>query len=431
MCGDRADGDVSDRPVVVVGASAGGLTTAAALRRLGYAGRLVVVGAEPHPPYDRPPLSKQFLSGAWDPPRLALRSPAETRTLGLDMRLGTAATGVNPAERLVHLNDGTRLPYGSLVVATGVRARRPSVPGADGTDGIHVLRTLDDALALRPRLRAGRRLVIVGAGFAGTETAATARALGVEVTLVERSALPFARVLGDTVGGFLTRTHREHGVDVRTGVSVSGVQSRPGGRVGAVLLSDGSIVRADDVLLAVGSVPNTEWLDGSGLDVADGLVCDRFCVAAPGVYAVGDVARWHHPRSGASMRVEHRTNAAEQALTVAHNLLHPDRPRPFAPVPYFWTDQYGVRLQAYGHPRGHDQHVLVEGDLAQGRFLVAYRTGDRLSAVLAAGLPPRTLRPWREALATGTPWTATAAATASARSGAPHTAVPATHMEDA
>ncbi|WP_308407109.1 FAD-dependent oxidoreductase [Streptomyces sp. RK76] len=317
------------------------------------------------PPYDRPPLSKQLLSGAWDPPRLALRSPAETRTLGLDMRLGTAATGVDPAERLVHLDDGTRLPYEFLVVATGVRARRPSVPGADGTDGIHVLRTLDDALALRPRLRAGRRLVIVGAGFAGTETAATARALGVEVTLVERSALPFARVLGDTVGGFLTRTHRAHGVDVRTGVSVTGVQSRPGGRVGAVLLSDGSMVRADDVLLAVGSVPNTEWLDGSGLDVEDGLVCDRFCVAAPGVYAVGDVARWHHPRFGTSMRVEHRTNAAEQALTVAHNLLRPDRPRAFAPVPYFWTDQYDVRLQAYGHPRGHDQHVLVEGDLAR------------------------------------------------------------------
>ncbi|MER6327381.1 oxidoreductase C-terminal domain-containing protein [Streptomyces coelicoflavus] len=139
------------------------------------------------------------------------------------------------------------------------------------------------------------------------------------------------------------------------------------------------------------------------------------------------MARWHHPRFGTSMRVEHRTNAAEQALTVAHNLLHPDRPRAFAPVPYFWTDQYDVRLQAYGHPRGHDEHVVVEGDLTQGRFLVAYRTGDRLSA----GLPPRTLRPWREALATDTPWTATAAATAPARSVAPHTAVPATHMEDA
>lgn len=171
-------------------------------------------------------------------------------------------------------------------------------------------------------------------------------------------------------------------------------------------LSDGSTVPADDVLLAVGSVPNTEWLTGSGLCLEDGLVCDRFCAAAPGLYAVGDVARWHNPRFGTSMRVEHRINATEQAQTVAYNLLSPGQPRPFAPVPYFWTDQYHLRLQAHGHLRGHDEHVLVEGNMEQGGFVVAYRTGDRLSAVLAAGMPPRELRPWREAVAAGTAWTA-------------------------
>ncbi|MER6085791.1 FAD-dependent oxidoreductase [Streptomyces sp. NPDC001833] len=390
------------RRVVVVGASAGGLATAEALRRQGYDGELVLVGGEPHLPYDRPPLSKQLLRGQWEPDRLALRTAAELDSLGLDLRLGTAAVGLDPGARLLSLGDGSRLPYDALVVATGVRPRRLTLPGADGP-GAHVLRTLEDAQALRACLSPGRRLVIAGAGFVGTEAASVARGLGVDVTLVDPAPVPLAGTVGETVGRFVTDVHREHGVDLRTGATVAEI-FRTGGRVTGVRLTDGAIVPADDVLTAVGSAPNTDWLAGSGLRTEDGLVCDRYCAAGPGVYGVGDVARWHNTLFDTWMRIEHRTNAAEQALTVAHNLLQPGAPRPFAPVPYFWTDQYDLRLQGYGHPRGHTGNALVEGDPAERRFVIAYRSADRLSAVVSVGMPPKTLRTWRAAVAARTPW---------------------------
>ena len=399
--------------IVVVGASAGGLSTAAALRSQGYEGELVLVGEEPHPPYDRPPLSKQFLDGRWESERLALRDDAGLDALGLDLRLGTAAVGLDLATRQVTLGDGTRLAYDALVVATGVRPRRLAVPGVAPASGVHVLRTLEDAKALRARLLPGRRLVTVGGGFVGTEAAAVARGLGVEVTLVEPAPVPLARALGEEVGRFLTQVQLEHGVDARSGVAAAEIL-RTRGDVSGVRLTDGSVVPADDVLAAVGSLPNTEWLTGSGLRTDDGLVCDRFCAAAPGVYGVGDVACWHNPLFDAPMHIEHRGNAAEQALTVAHNLLHPDAPRPYAPVPYFWTDQYDLKLQCYGNLHGHDTCSVVEGRLAQRRFVVAYRTADRLSAVLAVGMPPKTRRTWRAAVAARTPWTTAVAESAGA-----------------
>lgn len=379
--------------VVVVGASAAGLAAVEALRREGYDGTLTLVGAEPHPPYDRPPLSKQLLAGAWEPDRLVLRTPAELSALGLDLRLGTAATGLDPAARVVALSDGDRLPYDALVIATGVRPRR--LPG-EGPQ--HVLRTLEDALALRERLRPGRHLAVVGAGFLGAEAAAVARGLGVEVTLLEPEPVPLARTVGAPVGAMLAALHREHGVTLRTGVAVRAVCR------GGVRLADGAFVAADEVLTAIGSVPNTDWLAGSGLPVGDGLECDVYGAAAPGVYGAGDVARVRHPVSGAASRVEHRTHAAESGLAVARNLLRPDAPRPFAPVPYVWSDQYDVRLQAYGYLRGHDHLDVVEGALATRRFLVAYRSGGRLTGVLAAGLPPRVVRRWRQAVAGRVPW---------------------------
>ncbi|MFD7510129.1 NAD(P)/FAD-dependent oxidoreductase [Streptomyces sp. NPDC059853] len=379
--------------IVVVGASAAGLAAAEALRREGYDGTLTLVGAEPHPPYDRPPLSKQLLAGAWEPERLALRTPAELSALGLDLRLGTAATGLDTVARTVALSDGDRLPYEALVIATGVRPRR--LPG-NGPQ--HVLRTLEDALALRERLRPGCHLAVVGAGFLGAEAAAVARGLGVEVTLLEPEPAPLARAMGAPVGAMLAALHREHGVTLRTGVAVREVCG------GGVRLADGTFVAADEVLVAIGAVPNTDWLAGSGLPVRDGLVCDAYGAAAPGVYGAGDVARIHHPVSGTASRVEHRTHAAESGPAVARNLLRPGAPRPFAPVPYVWSDQYGLRLQAYGQVRGHDDLGVVEGELAERRFVVAYRTGDRLTGVLAAGLPPGVVRRWRQAVADRTPW---------------------------
>ncbi|NUS77607.1 MAG: FAD-dependent oxidoreductase, partial [Streptomyces sp.] len=348
--------------IVVVGASAAGLAAAETLRREGYEGTLTLVGDEPLAPYDRPPLSKQILSGQWRPDRLPLRTPADLAALGLDLRLGIAATGLRLAERTVRLADGTALPYDGLVLATGVRPRR--LPG----EGAHVLRTLDDALTLRDSLGRGRRLVVVGAGFLGAEAAATARRLGAEVTLLEPAPVPLAHAVGAEVGRMLARVHRDEGVDLRCGAAVTEVTED------GVLLASGEVVEADEVLVAIGSVPNTAWLDGSGLAVGDGVVCDAYGEAARNVYAAGDVARWYNPLFAASMRIEHRTNAAEMGMAVARNLLAPEARRPFAPVPYFWSDQYDMKVQAYGFLRGHDEVAVVEGALAERRFVAVYRT---------------------------------------------------------
>ncbi|MEV4016170.1 FAD-dependent oxidoreductase [Nonomuraea angiospora] len=373
--------------IVVVGASAAGLAAAETLRREGYDGSLTLIGEELDPPYDRPPLSKQILASLWEADRLALRTLDQLTALRLDLRLGARATGLDLTERVVRLADGAEVPYDGLIVATGVRPRR--LPGRDA----RVLRTLDDALALRKSLSPGTRLAVVGAGFLGAECAAVARGLGCAVTLLEPAPVPLAHAVGERVGRVLSDTHREHGVDLRTGVTVTAIAD------GGVRLADGSLVESDEVLVAIGSRPNTEWLTGSGLEIDDGLVCDAFCAAAPDVYGAGDVARWHNPLFGVPMRVEHRTNAAEQGMAAARNLLRPEARRPFAPVPYFWSDQYDMKIHAYGHLRGHDTVEIVEGDLRQRRFLAAYRKGERLVGALAVGMPPKAIRPWRQAIA--------------------------------
>ncbi|MDT7784637.1 MAG: hypothetical protein QOF58_3056 [Pseudonocardiales bacterium] len=386
------------------------VATAEALRRLGCRDAITLVGEETHRPYDRPPLSKQILTGEWSPDRLPLRREADVDALDLDVRLGVRASGLDPVGRTVTLADGSSLPYEAVVVATGVRARR--LPGTEGVAGVHTLRTLEDALALKERLVPGRRLVIVGAGFIGAEVAAVARKLGVDVTMLEAAEVPLEPAVGTAVGRYLAQVHRDHGVQLHTGVAVAGIPSTAGA-VAGVQLADGTVIAADDVLVAIGSVPNTEWLNGSGLTVHNGLVCDLHCSAAPGVYGVGDVARWHNPLFGADMRIEHRTNAAEQGMTVARNLLTPDQPRPFAPVPYVWSDQYDMKIQIYGHPRDHDEAAVVDGDLTgEGRFLVAYRKEDRLVGVTAAGVSPKALRSWRALIASRSTWDAAMIATA-------------------
>ncbi|WP_330347220.1 NAD(P)/FAD-dependent oxidoreductase [Streptomyces sp. NBC_00582] len=379
--------------IVVVGASAAGLAAVETLRREGYDGTLTLVGDEPHLPYDRPPLSKQLLSSEWEEDRLSLRRPEDLAALGLDLRLGTPARGLDVHGRRVLLADGEALPYDGLVVATGVRPRR--LPG----EGAHVLRTLEDALTLRERLEPGRHLVVVGAGFLGAEAASVAWRLGARVTLLEPAAVPLAHTVGEDVGRVLAQAHRDRGVELRCGVGVTEVTED------GVRLADGGIVEADEVLVAIGSLPNTDWLGGSGLPVGDGVVCDEYLEAARGVYAAGDVARWYNPLFGTAMRIEHRTNAAEQGMAAARNLLAaPGARRPFAPVPYFWSDQYDLKVQAYGFLRGHEETVVVEGDLAERRFVAAYRTGDRVSGALAVGIPPRAIRTWRQAIASRAAW---------------------------
>jgi NADPH-dependent 2,4-dienoyl-CoA reductase/sulfur reductase-like enzyme len=262
-----------------------------------------------------------------------------------------------------------------------------------------VLRTLDDALTLRKRLFPGQRLVVVGAGFLGAEAAAVAWRLGVRVTLLEPAAVPLAHAVGTEVGRLLARAHVDRGVDLRCGVTVTEVTEE------GVRLAGGEVVEADEVLVAVGSLPNIEWLEDSGLALGDGVACDEYCEAAENVYAAGDVARWHNPLFATSMRVEHRTNAAEQGMAAARNLLAaPGARKPFAPVPYFWSDQYDMKVQAYGFLRGHEEVAVVEGDVAQRRFVAVYRTGDRVSGALAIGMPPRAARQWRQTIAAGAVW---------------------------
>jgi len=382
--------------VLVVGASAAGLAAAETLRREGFEGEVTLVGAEPHPPYDRPPLSKQILAGEWEPERLALRADEHLADLCLDLRLGATATGLDVGAREVRLADGRSVGFDALVIATGVRPRR--LPG----EGAHVLRTLGDALALRNNIGAGKRLVVVGAGFLGAEAAAVARGLGAEVTVLEPAPVPLAHAVGAEVGAVLAQAHLDHGVDLRTGVSVTSVAR------GGVQLAGGELIAADEVLVAIGSLPNTEWLEDSALTIDNGVVCDEYCAAAPGVYAAGDVARWHNPLFGESMRIEHRTNAAEQGMAAARNLLSQGAPKPFAPVPYFWSDQYDMKIQAFGYLRGHEEIAVVEGSLAERRFLAAYRTGDRVAGVLGVGVSPKALRPWRQAIAAQAPWSSVA-----------------------
>jgi len=388
--------------IVIVGASAGGLATAEALRRSGFTGAVTLIGAEPHVPYDRPPLSKQLLAGDWQPDRLSLRTAADLGALRLELRLGVPATGLDRAQARVLLADGTSVGYDRLVVATGVRPRR--LPGVEHPRGLHTLRTVEDALTLRAALRPGRRLVIVGAGFIGAEVAGTARRLGVQVTLLEAGQAPLAQAIGAEAGEFLAGLHHDHGVDLRTRAEVAGIVE-VGGTATGVRLADGTVIPADDVLVSVGSLPNTEWLAGSGLPIHDGLVCDQYCVAAPGIYGVGDVCCWPNPLFGVTMRIEHRTNAAEQGLAVARNLLDPSEQRPFAPVPYVWSDQYDTKIQVYGYLRNHDEATVLDSDRSCGRLLVAYRRGSHLTGILAAGVAPKVLRGWRTLIASRTDWT--------------------------
>ncbi|MEV5351287.1 NAD(P)/FAD-dependent oxidoreductase [Streptomyces achromogenes] len=401
--------------IAVVGAAAAGLAAAEGLRRLGWDGEITLVGDEPHPPYDRPPLSKHVLSGSWEPERTALRDAGQLTELGLDLRLGTRAVAYDPERRALTLGDAGRtvLRCAGVIVATGVVPR--TLPGGDGVEGVHVLRTLDDALALRRRLATpGRRLAVVGGGVLGAEAAAVARALGHQVTLVGTEDTVMGRVLGPEVGRLLADVHRTQGVTLRSGQAVTGIRAEAG-RATGVVLTDGTVVEADDVLLAIGSVPAVDWLRGpgaeaAGLDLSDGLRCDEFCAATPGLYGAGDVARWYHPGLGRELRIEHRMNASEQGLAAARNLLaelDPERfgeRRPFTPVPYFWSDQYDLKLQAHGVLAGADRtevRVLGKDPL---RLAALYGTAGRATGILTIGLPPRRTRSLRALIATPAPW---------------------------
>ena len=389
------------RTIVIVGASLAGLRAAETLRREGYDDRVVLLGAEQHLPYDRPPLSKELLAGEWEPEQIALRKQPYD-DLGLELRLGRRATGLDASARVVELDDGETLPFDGLVVATGARPRM--LPGTPALEGIFVLRTLDDCLAIRSRLDARPRVVVIGAGFIGSEVAATCRGRGLDVTVLEMLPTPLARAVGPIVGDACGRLHRDHGVDLRCGVTVAGFEGRD--RVERVRLADGSAIEADLVVVGVGVAPETAWLEGSGLALDDGIVCDATCLAAPGVVAAGDVARWPNPLfDGESMRVEHWTNATEQGVAAARRLLVDDsgNAEEFAPVPFVWSDQYDVKIQVVGSIRGDDDVAVADGSFDEERFVALFGRAGRLVGALGFSRP-RIVMQYRRMIAEHASW---------------------------
>ncbi|GAA3588765.1 FAD-dependent oxidoreductase [Streptomyces osmaniensis] len=378
----------------MVGASLAGLSAARSLRKQGYDGRLVVIGDELHRPYDRPPLSKEFLAGTLGEPELALETDDED--LRAEWLLGTRAVALDHAARTLRLADGRQVRADGFVIATGATAR--TLPGSAGLAGVHTLRTLDDARALRDELALGGRLVVIGGGFIGAEVASTARALGLEVTVVEAAPAPLAGPLGEAMGAVVSALHADHGVALLCGVGVKGLSGER--RVDAVLLEDGRTVPADIVVVGVGARPNVEWLEGSGVVLDNGVKCGadgRTSLAD--VVAVGDCANWYDPRAGLHRRVEHWTGARERpdaaiAALLAGGAVEPGVPRP----PYFWSDQYGVKIQFAGHAAGADSVTIEDGTPDERNVLAVYRRSGIPVAVLGMN-QPRLFTRWRRHLA--------------------------------
>ena len=389
--------------IAIVGASLGGLRATQALRGRGkFEGAITLIGAEPHYPYDRPPLSKQVLAGQWGPERTLLDPPETVDNLNLDLRLGVRAQSLDLEARALTLDDGGRVPFDALIIATGATPR--TLPNTPDLAGIHTLRTIDDSLRIRAELEKRPRVAVVGGGFIGAEAAAVARGAGLEVTLIEALPAPLAQAAGAEVGEACAAMHRAQGVDVRCNARVAGFEGSE--RVERVLLADGSAVEADLVVVGIGVAPETRWLEGSGLTLRDGVVCDAALAAAPGVYAIGDVCRWYNPVFEEEMRVEHWTNVIHQSRQVARNLLAaPGEARPFASVPYVWSDQYDMSIQALGRGRADDAVEVLHGSLESLEFVAAYRRDGIIVGGITFNMPQQ-LASYRPLIEQRAPWEA-------------------------
>jgi NADPH-dependent 2,4-dienoyl-CoA reductase/sulfur reductase-like enzyme len=399
---------VSDR-FVVVGGSLAGLRAAQAARRAGFAGPLTMVGGERHLPYDRPPLSKEYLDISEDGPNTpTFHTKEELRDeLDVELRLSTWATGLDGARKVLSVSgpDGPdEVGYGSLVIATGAAAR--TLPGAEKLSGVHTLRNLDDAMAIRAALDAGARIVVVGAGFIGSEVASSARKRGLSVTVLEALPVPLVRAVGEDMGRACAALHRVNGTDLRCGVKVTGLVGSDG-KVTGVSLDDGTTVAADLVVVGTGVAPCTEWLAESGVRRHErdrGIVCDQtLSTGLAGVYAAGDVAHFPHPLfDDTLMRLEHWTNAAEQGALAAKNALNPAEAKPAVGVPYFWSDWYGSRIQFVGIPAADEIRVISE-ELGEEKFLALYRRGDRITGTITINRPAQVMK-YRRMIAQSKSW---------------------------
>ncbi|SPM38673.1 NADPH-dependent 2,4-dienoyl-CoA reductase, sulfur reductase, or a related oxidoreductase, partial [Mycobacterium numidiamassiliense] len=383
----------SDKGIVIVGGGLAAARTAEQLRRSEFTGRITIVSDEEHLPYDRPPLSKEVLRKEVDDVALKPRDFYDEK--GIILRLGAAATSLDTTAQTVTLADGTVLGYDELVIATGLVPRR--IPAFPDLEGIRVLRSYDESMALREHASEARHAVVVGAGFIGCEVAASLRSLGVEVVLVEPQPTPLASVLGEQIGALVSRLHRAEGVDVRTGIGVA--QVRGDQHVEQVVLDDGTELTADLVVVGIGSRPATEWLQGSGVEVDNGVICDETGrTSAANVWALGDVASWRDA-TGHQARVEHWSNVADQARVVVPAMLGQDVPDVVV-VPYFWSDQYDVKIQCLGEPEATDTVHLVEDD---GRkFLAYYERDGVVVGVVGGGMPGKVMKA-RGKIAAATP----------------------------
>ena len=379
--------------IVIVGGGLAAARTAEQLRRSEFAGPITIVSDEDHLPYDRPPLSKEVLRAETDDVTL---KPAEFYTENdITLRLGSGARSVDTAAKTLTLADGSELAYDELIIATGLVPKR--ITSFGDLAGIHVLRNYNESMALRQEAEKARRAVVVGAGFIGCEVAASLRKLGVEVVLVEPQPTPLASVLGEQIGSLVTRLHQAQGVDVRCGVGVTEV--RGDGKVEQVVLGDGTELDADLVVVGIGSHPATDWLDGSGIALDNGVVCDELGrTSVAGVWAIGDVASWRNP-VGDQARVEHWSNVADQARAMVPALLGQES-SPVVSVPYFWSDQYDVKIQCLGEPEAEDTVHVVEDD---GRkFLAFYERDGVVVGVVGGGMPGKVMKA-RGKIASGAP----------------------------
>lgn len=369
----------TNRRFVIVGGGLAGAKIAEALRDRDFDGEITVLSEEDHLPYERPPLSKEFFAGKKTLPEFTVHDGEWFRDHRVDLRPGTTATAIDPAAHTVSLPDGSTISYDKLALATGSRSRRLDIPGSDA-EGVHYVRTVDQAAALLRTLAADKKLVVVGAGWIGLEIAASARGFDVEVTVLEHAGLPLESTLGPEMGEVFAALHRQNGVDLRTGTDVTAI-SVDGGHASGVTLIDGTVIPADAVLIAVGALPNTELASEAGIDVDNGVLVDAGLQSSdPDVVAVGDIAAAQHPILNARIRVEHWANALNQPETAAETML--GRPAEYVRMPYFFTDQYDLGMEYVGHaPHGGYSRVVTRGDVDKREFLAFWL--DSANKVLA------------------------------------------------
>lgn len=392
--------------ICVVGASLAGIRAIQTLRRDGFVGKIVLVGDEIHKPYDRPPLSKECLSGEGVIEPAHLVKPEDYDALELEERLGWRAKSLNLGSTSagnvsveIEKNGETEtISTHSALIATGARARNifdknPSQNLPHNLSGVHTLRTIDDCQALKGEfLKSSKRVVVIGAGFIGCEVAAAAKSLGLEVSMIEMESQPLERVLGSEMGEFMAGIHRENGIDLRLNSAVNNLLGDE--RVEGVELGDGTFLEADVVVVGVGAIANTEWLENSGLTIDNGVVCDETCLAAPYIAAAGDVARWKNPRFDTLMRIEHWDNAIEQGKVAARRLLAGDdgKTEIYAPIPWFWSDQYEYKIQLSGLCSPTDEFEILDGSMEDKKFVARYKREGKTVGVLGLNSPRQVMQ---------------------------------------